>query len=335
MTARRLLPLLLFVASLLALVSVAPPAGAAPLRDDPIKVEVALDPVDVMLGDQAKLRVAVTHHSSVRLTFPDQAAMAATGLDVVRVQPGQGSRSLDGTQTTVTEYVVTGFAPQVYTLPAVKVVYETADGQRSEVTVQPSQTLTVNSVLAALPNAALRDIRPPVAIPQPPGSVARSVAQAVLLGATALLVVVIIRRLLRRRAVILLPQRPLTPVEAVQAELAAIAKLLDRHPTDYQQFYMRLSTAVRRYLEGATDLPALPRTTRELRRDMELRGTDRWHARIILGLLDECDAVKWAHYAPDANRAQRALTMAYEIVELVTSDAGPAPDAAPVGAKTA
>ena len=66
-----------------------------------------------------------------------------------------------------------------------------------------------------------------------------------------------------------------------------------------------------------------------------LRGTDRWHARIILGLLDECDSVKWAHYAPDANRAQRALTMAYEIVELVNADVAPTPGATPVGAKTA
>ena len=72
-----------------------------------------------------------------------------------------------------------------------------------------------------------------------------------------------------------------------------------------------------------------------LRRDMELRGTDRWHARIILGLLDECDSVKWAHYAPDANRAQRALTMAYEIVELVNTDVAPTPGATSVGAKTA
>ena len=130
MTARRLLPLLLFVVSLLMPLAGPRRAHAAPLQDDPIKVEVALDPVDVMLGDQAKLRVAVTHHSTVKLTFPDQAAMATTGLDVVRVQPGQGSRSLDGTQTTVTEYVVTGFIPQVYTLPTVKVAYETADGQQ-------------------------------------------------------------------------------------------------------------------------------------------------------------------------------------------------------------
>ena len=57
-------------------------------------------------------------------------------------------------------------------------VYETADGQRGEVTVQPTQTLTVNSVLASLPNASLRDIRPPVAIPQPPGSAVRTIGEA-------------------------------------------------------------------------------------------------------------------------------------------------------------
>lgn len=297
-------------------------ALAGPLLDDPIRVDVALEPATVKLGDQTRIRVTVTHTGNMQLQFPDAAAMQATGLDVIRMAPGAGSRSLDGTQTSVTDYVVAGFAPKVYDLPDVTVNYQLADGSQGKVTVQPVVRLTVESVLANLPNPSLRDIRPPIAIPQPPGLLARPLALAALTTSLLLLALLFLRRaLMRRRPGRAVPLDHLSPEEAVRVRLKNASEHLKGFRPDYAAFYTELSVAVREYLERRTTLAALSSTTRELRRDMELRGTDRWHARIILGLLDECDAVKWAHYVPDPARADRALTMAYEIVDLVSDGA--------------
>jgi hypothetical protein len=49
---------------------------------------------------------------------------------------------------------------------------------------------------------------------------------------------------------------------------------------------------------------------------MVRRGMDRWQARVVGGLLDQCDAVVYAHYRPAVERADADLTAAYEIIEM-------------------
>jgi hypothetical protein len=49
---------------------------------------------------------------------------------------------------------------------------------------------------------------------------------------------------------------------------------------------------------------------------MSRRGHDRWQARLVGGLLSQCDAVVYAHYRPAGGRADADLTAAYEIVEM-------------------
>ena len=329
MTALRSLLLLALAGALLAL-----PAGAlaAPPHDDPITVTVTLDPAVTRTGDQTKLRVAVTHPARTVLQFPDAAAIQSDDVEVIRTQPGTGARALDGTQTTVTEYVLAGFAPGVYALPDLKVGYTTADGEKGTVVAKAPQRLTVESVLANTPNASLRDIKPPVEIARPPGVVTRPLATAALAAAAVVLALLVMRRLLRHRRITIPRLAPaLTPEQAVRAALGDAAALVSGPSPNYGAFYTTVSTAVRDYLERRTTLPVRAYTTRELRRHMEISGTDRWHARIILGLLDECDAVKWAHYAPDHARSGRALTMAYEVVELVAGGNGGQPPAGVTG----
>ena len=70
------------------------------------------------------------------------------------------------------------------------------------------------------------------------------------------------------------------------------------------------SELARRYGLRATAL-----TSSELRRRLEAEG-DRWQARLVGGLLEECDSVIYAGYRPAAERRQADLTMAREIVEV-------------------
>ncbi|MSQ09899.1 MAG: hypothetical protein EXR52_02690 [Dehalococcoidia bacterium] len=315
----------LVLALVLVLLAPAPLSTAAPRLDDPITVTVTADVTTVRTGDQVKLRVSVAHAAGVKLQFPEPATLQSRTLEVLRVQAGQGARSLTGEITTTTEYVLAAFAPGDYPVPDVRVGYETADGMTGAVTATHGIRLTVESVLASQPNASLQDIRPPLGLPLPPGIQVRPIAQVALALALPLLALLLLRRLLRNRRVTLVPIAVLSPEARVRGALQEAAALLNEGAVEFAVYYTLLSTAVRAYLEERTDLPALSSTTRELRRRMELHGTDKWHARVILSLLDECDAVKWAHAGRDLARAQRAMTMAYEVVDLVEAAATPQP----------
>jgi hypothetical protein len=125
------------------------PALAGAVAADAISLEVTLDRSNVHVGDPVALRLAVTHPGQTKLAFPDVAALQSTGLEVLRVLPGQESGVFAESLTTVLEYTIVGFNPQVHVLaPAVLAVgYETQNGQQG--TVQPAGpvVLTVESVL--------------------------------------------------------------------------------------------------------------------------------------------------------------------------------------------
>jgi len=79
--------------------------------------------------------------------------------------------------------------------------------------------------------------------------------------------------------------------------------------------YRRMGTTVRRVLAEHYNLPAVALTTGELGRRMESEGVDRWKARLVRGLLENCDAVIYAGYRPADDRRRADLNIAREIVE--------------------
>lgn len=80
--------------------------------------------------------------------------------------------------------------------------------------------------------------------------------------------------------------------------------------------YRVMSLVVKSELAQRYGLRATALTSTELRRRLEEQGVDRWQARLVGGLLDECDAVIYAGYRPAAERRRADLTMAREIVEV-------------------
>jgi hypothetical protein len=94
------------------------------------------------------------------------------------------------------------------------------------------------------------------------------------------------------------------------------------------EHYRLLAACIKRYLTERYGFPAVTLTTGELERQMEQRGVDRWPARLVCGLLNECDSVVYARYQPAPVRAEADNAMAYEIIE--TMDGAPAPVPQPV-----
>ncbi len=308
------------IAVLVALIGLPLAATAA----TPVTIESSLSAQTIRVGDQVSLKVSVSHDPQTRVEFPDLFDKLGS-LEVVRRQLVPPTRPAEDTQLSVGDYTITGFIPGRYRLASVLVSYTLPDGSRGTAETGSDLALEVASSVADPEHEPLRDIKPPAALVRPVAAFAQPAAAGALAVAVPALGFIAYRR--RARRSLWSVETPLDPAQRVRLELSQAAELPLSTEEEYAEFFSRISAAVRRYLDARLRLDAVASTTREIRRTMERTGTDRWQARIIAGLLEECDSVKWAHYRPDRARAQRSLTVALEIVDLVD----PHPDPLPKG----
>lgn len=290
-------------------------ASGAPPADGPVIAEVSLTQQSLRVGDQVGLRVRVTHPADIQIAFP-QLTDKLGALEVLSSKPLPDARFLDGTQISVMEYTVTGFFPGSYAIPPITVTYTTSAGQREAIATSQALGVEIMSLLEAQPNLQFQDIKPPLEIPQAPIAYVPTIAPYVLVIGVLVLALLLARRWPRKRFVLGLPRVAVTPDAAAREELTRIVGLGLLEQEAYTTYYSLISSCIRRYLDERYGIYAVGSTTQELRRSMDERGMDRWHARIVSGLLEECDAAKWAHYEPLSARGDRAMTIAFEIVSL-------------------
>jgi hypothetical protein len=100
-------------------------------------------------------------------------------------------------------------------------------------------------------------------------------------------------------------------VPAQPQTLTGAESLLDTDPVGA---YRLMSSVVKSELARRHGLRATALTTTELRQRLD--AADRWQARLVGGLLEECDSVIYAGYRPAAERRRADLTMAREIIEV-------------------
>jgi hypothetical protein len=179
--------------------------------------------------------------------------------------------------------------------------------------------LNVASVLPANGNVEARDLKPQAEIGTAP---AVWIFYAIG-GALAALVLVSVllfwrRRVLEHRDVFAEAdgeEEPLTSEDKARGQLDR-AGVQFASTADYTSYYAAIAVTVRNYLTARYGFAAFALTTVELQYEMQRRGIDRWQARLVAGLLTQCDSAVYAGYRPAHERADADLTAAYEIVEM-------------------
>jgi hypothetical protein len=105
-----------------------------------------------------------------------------------------------------------------------------------------------------------------------------------------------------------------TPAAAALPEpprtLAGAEQILESDPVGA---YRVMASVVKAELSRRYGLRATALTTTELRRQLESEG-ERWEARLVSGLLEECDSVIYAGYRPALERREADLNMAREVI---------------------
>jgi hypothetical protein len=307
------LPVLALLAAMLALHLAAFAAAA----EEPVIAEYNVDAPSVLtVGDRFGVTIVVEADTGTRV----EVAPGGIPADVSLAESVRFSSSDAGggrTRTSI-ELVLAPFLLGDYQMPPITLRYRDPTGATGELQTPPARILIQSTLPAGQDLPEPRDLKPQAVLPSPAGAPYELVVLAGAALALALaLTFIVIRRL----------QRPLPafeaapPLEALGPEDAARA-LLDEAGAGYaatgdqHAYYATISRAVRTYLTDRFGFPAFALTTVELQGQMVFRGMDRWQARLVAGLLEQCDSVMYAGYAPAGERADADLTAAYEIVEM-------------------
>ncbi|MCC6380875.1 MAG: hypothetical protein IT304_00125 [Dehalococcoidia bacterium] len=289
-----------FVAVLLAVLDLVAPARA----DDGDGSTLAA--TSALIGQQVGLTVEVAAPRDATVEV-DPASPGWNGVAVIRTGRAQ-IREEGGRAVHRLELVVAPFAPGPLSFtPAVTILR----GDAAEARVLPPVSWTVLATLNPGEPLELSPLAPPEGIGGAESPLLRpalglaAALVALMVGTLLFLAVRAVRRRLGRR-----PAAATEPED--ESPLAGLEELLLRDPA---RAYRRLAATVRRVIAARYGFPAHALTTFELRRRMEGEGVDRWQARLVAGLLEECDAVVYAGYRPAPERRTADLTMAREIVE--------------------
>ena len=282
--------------------AVALPAGEAAADDgDTASGAVA----SLLIGQQSPLVIEVAAPPGATIEV-DPANPSWNGVEVIRASAPRVTEA-NGRTIYRIDLVVAPFTPGEGSFaPAVNVV---VDGQLTP-RVLPMVSWTVRPSLAADAPLELSPLAPPRSIE---GAESPFLKPLLALAAVAIVAVLAAAAILSwRYRQSHRPEPASAPLPALRPpDLGMAEKLIDRDPVSA---YRTLASTVRLALSRRYGLPATALTTGEIRRRMEEEGVERWHARLVGGLLEECDAVVYAGYRPASERRQHDLTTAREIV---------------------
>lgn len=284
----------------LAAMAVALPAIAQDAGD---RVEL-VDGVS-LIGEQHRLVIEVVTPPGATVEV-DPGAAGWNDIQVIAVSPASNTPDGDRVRQRI-ELTIAPFQPgeQTFT-PTVNIV----DG--AEITSRTLPSVSWNVVATLPPDAVLElsPLPPPAAIA---GAEPRWLRPLIATGAAlGVLIIGTAGWFVARR----IAQRP-QPEEPVPYDLLPVPSLVGAERLishDPVGAYRQLAAIVRSYIARQYGFPAYALTTGELEQRMETHGVDRWQARLVGGLLQECDSVVYAGYRPALERREADLTMAREIV---------------------
>jgi hypothetical protein len=301
------------LALIVLLVSALAPLQHAAAQDAPPEVTVSIDRTRVTVGDPIQLTVTVKHPANVTVettSIDDQLG----SLEPLGSDPPE-DRTVSGGMELRLRYRVAAFHTGPQQVPVITITFTQPDGSQGQVASKAPLDITVQSVIGV--GADPTDIKPlksQISLPAPPSTaLVWAAGVAAIAVAVVLLVAGAVLLLRRRRRAVLLPAP--SYAEAARAELDRIMALNLIEQGELVEHYRLLGACIRRYLTDRYGFQALALTTGELEQEMERRGVGRWAARLVVGLLSECDAVVYARYRPAATRCEADNAMAYEIVE--------------------
>lgn len=314
---------MLFVAALLGF---APPAAPEPapepaptadsdasrvISDGPVAVSAKLSPDPSFIGDVLQLEVVAAYPKGVTVNLP--LGLSFEPLHLVGIEDAPPEATGEGLRKRFTiklQYFDVGTGK----VPGFPVTWVDESGEVHTLELPP-RTFEVESLLANEADPVRRSEDPPISI-EYPNTTAEIVIYAVFGTLIAsLLGWIVWRRYFGKPKPVYVPP----PIPAHEVALSALEEL-ERGDLvkggQVQEYYLQLTEIAKGYLQGRFGVPALDRTTEEIRaallrrpREIEPLSADE-----VIAFLQECDLVKFARLQPPAEEADEALVQVRDMV---------------------
>ncbi len=279
-----------------------------------VRLTLATDRQTVGIADPLILRLTVETPLDTVVVFPPVTDKLGP-FRVLRHQPSGPVTSAPHTQQWKQDYTLEAEEVGEHTIPPLTITFQDADTSVPQQLKTDPLTIHVTSVLPDDADVtAPQDIAPPVALVRrgvPPGV---WIVVGVLLG---LGLIGSLWYLYQRRR-----RRTAAPVPAQPAHVLALQALQRLQREDLitlqrlEEFYVRLSDILRRYVERRFGLRAPEQTTEEfLAAVLATGGLIATHGDLLATFLQHCDLVKFARHQPSSSDMQRALDSARDFVE--------------------
>lgn len=292
------------------------------VESGPLKVTLRVAPDSPLIGDPITLSLEVTAPAGVEVKMPAYVEAVGRFESVTFSTPNQQVLD-DGQSLHVQQYTLQAPMSGAQTIPAQIIEYIDRRPDRpnpeeafGEVQTEP---LVVDVRSALAPDAkdpqlhGLRDAFPADEV-APPEEVAAEQQRwlwGVIAGAALLVGLFVWALWLRLRR----PKAVPTPFEIAWAELQTLQAAGLPNAANADAWYVRLTGAVRRYIEGCFQIPAPELTTEEFLQMTARKDAIPLAYRELLGaLLSSADRVKFAGYVPQEAESQEAIVAALRFV---------------------
>jgi hypothetical protein len=288
-------------------------ATAGGMKAQQLEYIAEVDTNYLLIGDHVHLTLKVKADEGVKVTFPLLRDTVVRGVEILSGPTRDSTRGKRESRVTIKEtYVLTAFDTGVYVIPAMPIEVE-REGYTTILQTDPV-TLIVNTYVVD-EEKGYADIVLPKRAPWRFTELLPYVLWGwVALAVVVMIVVLVIR--LRSNKSLFFHEKPVVPpyVLAIQA----LDEIKEEKPWQHgrtKEYYTRLTGALRGYMEGELDIPALEQTTREILRLLE--GCEEVETRereVLEQLLDTADLVKFARATPLPDEVLAHLNVAYDFV---------------------
>jgi len=277
-----------------------------------VSIESSVDRSRITIGDLITYTVKITRDPDVKVELPGLAANL--GQFEIRDYKVHEPRKEKGKIIDQFDYIISTFDIGEFEIPPLSIFYTLpGDTIRQELKTQAIK-IVVES-LKPSEEGDIRDIKDPLELPRDWGPIIWAAAISLGVLAAGFGVFYYLRRRARR---VLAPEKvepPRPPHEVAYEALEQLRQsdLLARG--EIKLFYIHISEIIRRYVEGRYGIDAMEMTTTELLERLRQDTMPEEHVLLVQEFLEACDLVKFAKYIPTEEENERALSLAFEIVD--------------------
>lgn len=283
------------------------------LNAQQITIETKIDTNQIELGRHVELSYLITKNEEATIILPVFSDTLSDGIELIAPPKVDSTRLKDGKSLIEQVLTITSFDAGNHYIESQPFILKTSLGYD---TVYSKDTYLKVAGVELDTTGVIRDIANVEHVGRTFRDVLPFLIIALILGLAVIFVFVILPRIRKKR---------IEEEEEIQKEPAHIVALreLDKlkaqklwQQEKLKEYYSRLTGIVRKYLENQFSVQALEETTREILRDIRLRGLDtKVNMNHLEGLLNLADLIKFAKGKADPEENIEHLENAYLLIK--------------------